>query len=150
MQGTQQARTKVDEGQAFSFSFFKIQREVQTQEFEMDEFKNYEKENLLPEKADICQYWLTKRYCYPHLYAMAKDFLAIPVSSASSERAFSQARNFISWNKSRLQASTIRQSMCLKNWIPEWNDIDNTEDIIKDIHDLDSVETVEVLEDEAD
>ena len=42
--------------------------------------------------------------------------MAIPATSAASERAFSGARLAMPWNRTRLAGSTLRAIMCLRNW----------------------------------
>lgn len=61
-------------------------------------------------------YWKFKEKTYPVLAAMARDYLAVPATSCSSERLFSAAGNVISEKRSRLNADTLRALLCLKNW----------------------------------
>jgi hypothetical protein len=53
---------------------------------------------------------------YPNLSRMARDYLAIPGTSASSERLFSSGKLTISETRSRLSASTIQACQCLQSW----------------------------------
>jgi hypothetical protein len=48
---------------------------------------------------------------------MARDYLAIPGTSASSERLFSSGKNLITKNRNSLQEDTIQAHECLKSWI---------------------------------
>ncbi|CAI5947333.1 unnamed protein product [Closterium sp. NIES-64] len=50
------------------------------------------------------------------LRRMARDYLAIPATSASSERVFSLGRNLISWKRHRLASRRTRASMILRSW----------------------------------
>lgn len=52
---------------------------------------------------------------------MAPDHLAVPASSAASERAFSAGGNIITKNPNRLAPGTVGYLMCLRSWgvIPE-------------------------------
>ena len=43
--------------------------------------------------------------------------MAIPATSAASERTFSGARLVMPWNRTRLAGSTLRAIMCLRNWL---------------------------------
>ncbi|CAI6011490.1 unnamed protein product [Closterium sp. NIES-65] len=54
------------------------------------------------------------------LEAMAKDYLAIPATSAASERLFSQGRNLITWQRHRLGAERVEACMTLKLWIASY------------------------------
>jgi hypothetical protein len=48
---------------------------------------------------------------------IAKAFLAIPATSAASERVFSKARLAMPWYRCRLASSTLRAIMCLRDWL---------------------------------
>ncbi|CAI5479300.1 unnamed protein product [Closterium sp. Yama58-4] len=50
------------------------------------------------------------------LRRMARDYLAIPATSASSERVFSLGRNLISWKRHRLASQRTRAVMVLRSW----------------------------------
>ncbi|CAI5504401.1 unnamed protein product [Closterium sp. Naga37s-1] len=50
------------------------------------------------------------------LRRMARDNLAIPATSASSERVFSLGRNLISWKRHRLASQRTRAVMILRSW----------------------------------
>jgi hypothetical protein len=47
---------------------------------------------------------------------MARDYLAIPATSAPAERIFSSAAGVISQDRASLAADTISAIMCLKHW----------------------------------
>ncbi|CAI5989911.1 unnamed protein product [Closterium sp. NIES-64] len=61
------------------------------------------------------EYWRS-RETLKGLRVMAKDYLGVPASSATSERAFSQSRNIITWQRHRLAAGQVRASMLIKTW----------------------------------
>ncbi|CAI5981654.1 unnamed protein product [Closterium sp. NIES-64] len=71
--------------------------------------------------VDVCPlaYW-RERKDLPSLQAMAMDYLAIPATSAPSERVFSQSRNLITWHRHRLSAERIRACMTLKTWVKSY------------------------------
>ena len=48
---------------------------------------------------------------------MAQDILAIPATSASSERVFSGGRLVMPFNRTRLDSETMRALMCLRHWM---------------------------------
>ncbi|KAG0008242.1 hypothetical protein BGZ81_004212, partial [Podila clonocystis] len=60
-------------------------------------------------------WWRLNDRSFPRLAKMAHDFLAIPTTSASSERAFSKARALIPYYRNKLGASKIRQLMLLES-----------------------------------
>jgi len=47
---------------------------------------------------------------------MARDYLAIPASSAASEHAFSAGGNMITNKKASLVPKTVRIAQCLRSW----------------------------------
>ncbi|CAI5963510.1 unnamed protein product [Closterium sp. NIES-64] len=53
------------------------------------------------------------------LREMARDYLAVPATSAASERAFSQGRNIITWQRHRLTAGRVRAVMAIKSWMEQ-------------------------------
>ncbi|OAJ42404.1 hypothetical protein BDEG_25855 [Batrachochytrium dendrobatidis JEL423] len=67
-------------------------------------------------RQDPLEWWKRHESDFPLLAKMARDYLAIPVTSASSEHAFSKARHLITDSRTRLSDQTIRASICLENW----------------------------------
>jgi len=47
---------------------------------------------------------------------MARDYLAVPATSAPIERVFSSGRDLVSSKRGALDPETIRECMCLKAW----------------------------------
>jgi hAT family C-terminal dimerisation region len=47
---------------------------------------------------------------------MARDYLAIPATSAPAERIFSSAADVITPDRASLAPETVRAIMCLKHW----------------------------------
>ncbi|CAB4489965.1 unnamed protein product [Rhizophagus irregularis] len=71
---------------------------------------------IVPGEVDLLQWWKMNESQYPHLAAMARDYLAIPATSTPIERAFSGGTDLISQKRCSLSAETIRACMCLKSW----------------------------------
>ncbi|KFY06197.1 hypothetical protein V491_08791, partial [Pseudogymnoascus sp. VKM F-3775] len=53
------------------------------------EWRRWFKENGVDRNTNILKYWQAKQYQYPVISQIARDYLAIPASSAASERIFS-------------------------------------------------------------
>ena len=66
---------------------------------------------------DILKWWKSHKEIYPTLSQMARDYLAIPGTSAASERLFSSGKNMITDARNRLHEDTIEAHECLKSWI---------------------------------
>ena len=60
----------------------------------------------------------------PILSLMAKDFLSIPVSTVSSESAFSAARRMLGKNRTSLSPETLEALFCGNDWLIGFNDAD--------------------------
>jgi len=71
------------------------------------------------EKLDVLDYWSKASARYPEVAAMARDILAIPVSSVASESAFSTSRKVITHTRSSLGFKTVEALMCLQDWFRE-------------------------------
>lgn len=82
-----------------------------------DEIATYLVEPLTDPSVNPLEWWKGAAGRFPILSRMARDFLAIPATSASSERAFSGARHTVSTFRHKLGSETLRQCMCLKTWI---------------------------------
>jgi len=81
-----------------------------------DEFKMYCEDNSRLRGSDVLGWWKSNSKKYPNLSKMAKDYLAIPGTSTSSERLFSSGKHLISDTRQSLSPSTIRACQCLKSW----------------------------------
>ena len=79
------------------------------------------------ERFEILTWWKTNSNKYPMLSAMARDFLAIPLSTVSSESAFSfflapgsafslSGRILID-NRSSMKSETLQALVCCKDWL---------------------------------
>lgn len=70
---------------------------------------------------DVFPFWRMHHDRWPTLTQMARAYLAIPATSTSSERAFSQARLVLPHTRNRLNAGTIKTLLELENWIKHLN-----------------------------
>lgn len=79
----------------------------------------YLEEDILPqcENFDILMWWKLNGVKYPVLQALARDILAIPISTVASESAFSASGRLISPHRSRLHPKTIEALMCAQSWL---------------------------------
>ncbi|CAK5262315.1 unnamed protein product [Mycena citricolor] len=69
------------------------------------------------EEQSPLTWWKDHGSNFPVASRMARDFLAIPGTSVSVERLFSQARNVCRDTRSSLKAATIKEAMLTKLWI---------------------------------
>ncbi|GJV85813.1 zinc finger BED domain-containing protein RICESLEEPER 2-like protein [Tanacetum coccineum] len=98
------------------------------------EFERYLDEGLEPRSQDfdILLWWKLRAAKYPVLQAIARDILAIPVSTVASESAFSASGRLISPHRSRLHPNTIEALMCAQSWL--WEIVNNGKPFTSDNH----------------
>ncbi|KAH9679666.1 BED-type domain-containing protein [Citrus sinensis] len=93
------------------------------------ELDYYLEESIIPrsENFDILCWWKTNGSKYSTLQAIARDVLAIMVSTVASESAFSTGGRFVSPHCSRLHPKTLEALMCAQNWLfAEFDDADSS------------------------
>jgi len=62
------------------------------------------------------EYWKANEARFPILSLIARKYLGIPASSATSERFFSQGALINTKLRNRLNKSTFKKIICLKSW----------------------------------
>lgn len=85
-----------------------------------NEFENYCNDTSKIDggnNSNILLWWKSRSDKYPNLSRMARDYLAIPATSVSSERLFSLGKNLITDKRNLLSADTIQACQCLKSWL---------------------------------
>ncbi|KAL5138167.1 putative AC transposase [Glycine soja] len=76
----------------------------------LEEFVLFNQSNI--SNFDILGYWKNIGVKYPTLQRIAKDFLAIPISTVASESAFSIGGQFLTPHRSKLNEDTVEALMC--------------------------------------
>ena len=71
---------------------------------------------LNPTHEEMKAYMLAKAHEFPIIMQMARDFMAIPATSAPSERTFSYAGNLITKKRTRISSNNVRYVLCLRSW----------------------------------
>jgi len=64
-------------------------------------------------------YWRSQTERWPNLANMARDYLAIPVTSTPAERCFSQAKFLMPPERNALKPATIQRLVLLDSWMKE-------------------------------
>ena len=98
-----------------------IVNEIEGEELEAgrDELDAYVNSPRASADADMLQWWAMNESKFPVLAAMARNYLAVPATSAPSERAFSLGRQVVSTFRHQLETDTIQHTMCLKAWMKQ-------------------------------
>jgi hypothetical protein len=78
----------------------------------------YLEEPTLPrtQELDIISWWQHAGIKYPTLRKIARDIMAIPVTTVASESVFSTGGRVISPHRSRLAPKTVEGLMCMQAW----------------------------------
>jgi hypothetical protein len=89
----------------------------------VEEFDTYIKEGVLKrsEIFDILGWWNHNGLKYPTLQRLARDILAIPVTTVALESAFSTSGRLLSPHRSRLHPRTLEALMCAQSWL--WSEL---------------------------
>ncbi|KAJ1266519.1 hypothetical protein BS78_08G157500 [Paspalum vaginatum] len=69
------------------------------------------------EEFDVLRWWKRNQDKYPMLAKMARDFLAIPLSTVASESTFSTAGMIIDKYHNPLSSETVEALICAKDWL---------------------------------
>ncbi|XP_019056059.1 PREDICTED: zinc finger BED domain-containing protein DAYSLEEPER-like [Nelumbo nucifera] len=83
------------------------------------ELDHYLEEKVLPRDPDfdILAWWKSNGIKYPTLEKIARDILAIPISTMASESVFNTGGRLVSPHRSRLHVETLEALMCAQNWL---------------------------------
>ncbi|KAL2542598.1 Zinc finger BED domain-containing protein DAYSLEEPER [Abeliophyllum distichum] len=108
----------------------------------------YLEEPVLPwsNDFDLLNWWKANSSKYKTLQKLARDILAIPISTVASESAFSTSGRFVSPHRSRLHPKTLEALMCAQNLL--WADIHENSPALSSYIGCCSTLTEEEIEDE--
>jgi hypothetical protein len=67
--------------------------------------------------ADVLGWWRFHAGEYPCLARIARDYLAIPATSAPAERVFSGGADLVTKKRGSLSEDSIKTCMSLKSWL---------------------------------
>lgn len=100
------------------YSFLRENSESGPEQSDIDTYSN---EPLLSWKEgdhfDILSWWKAHAARYPILARLARDVLAIPVTTVASEFAFSSGERVVHKYRSCLDPQIIKAVMCTKDWM---------------------------------
>jgi hypothetical protein len=68
------------------------------------------------EDMDVLEFWRNSSMHYPELSPMARDVLAIPMSTVASKSAFSMAGKVLTADRASLKPKVVEAFMCLEDW----------------------------------
>ncbi|KAH1030739.1 hypothetical protein J1N35_042913 [Gossypium stocksii] len=76
-----------------------------------------EPELELNSQIDVLDYWSKSSARYNELSLLARDLLAIPISTVASESAFSMGKKVITPLRNSLKPKTVQAVVCLDDWM---------------------------------
>jgi hypothetical protein len=86
-----------------------------------NELDRYLEEETLPnydnDNFDILGWWKLEGTRYPTLKLIARDILAIPITTVASKSAFSTSGRLLSDHRSRLTPKMLEALMCSQSWL---------------------------------
>ncbi|CAN0887725.1 Zinc finger BED domain-containing protein RICESLEEPER 3 [Linum grandiflorum] len=85
------------------------------------ELDHYLSEDVSPRapNVSVLDWWRVNTGKYPLLQEVARDLLAVPVTSVASESAFSSGGRLLDPHRSRLHFGTVEALMCTRSWIKD-------------------------------
>lgn len=105
-------------------------RYTRTQKSELDVYLEEEPEPDC-EDFDILAWWKRHTDKFPILSAMARDFLAIPLSTVASESAFSCGGRILGDTRSFLTPKMLEALVCTKDWLYKAKQINDEDKMLK-------------------
>nr|XP_009782796.1 PREDICTED: zinc finger BED domain-containing protein RICESLEEPER 2-like [Nicotiana sylvestris] len=85
---------------------------------ELDKYISEEQEPF-SEEFDILSWWKTHAPRFPILSELARDVLAIPISSVASEYTFSTGGRILDSFRSSLTPKCVQTLICVQDWLRE-------------------------------
>ncbi|CAN0847649.1 Putative AC transposase [Linum grandiflorum] len=106
---------------AHGFDLFVSQRKRSRTSSVTAELDTYLNEDILPRTSDfdLLMWWKINGPKYPILQEIARDILAVPITSVASESAFSSGGRLLDPHRSRLHESTVEALMCTRTWLQD-------------------------------
>ena len=90
---------------------------------EIDSYMNLPLRPRVPnENFDILNYWKEQLVSFPILARMARDILAIPITSVASESSFSMGGRILNKWRNCLSAPHVEVLITSKNWLDGYDE----------------------------
>ncbi|KAL4364101.1 hypothetical protein GQ457_04G022620 [Hibiscus cannabinus] len=100
---------------------------------ELDTYLEEAREKRDADGFQILHWWKMKSEKYKILAAMAKDILAVPVSTVSSESTFSTSGRVLDQFRSSLGPKTVEALVCAQDWLRASNISVDIEQFLEDV-----------------
>jgi len=84
---------------------------------ELDKYLEEEKQPRKDPNFNVLIWWQGVGLRYPTLRKIARDILAVPISTVASESVFSTGGRVVTPHQSRLHPKTLEGLMCSQSWL---------------------------------
>ncbi|KAG8482803.1 hypothetical protein CXB51_024369 [Gossypium anomalum] len=101
--------------------------------FELDRYLGEDKEVKNSSSFDLLLWWKMNSLRFPILAQMARDILAIPISTVASKSAFSTGGRVLDSFRSSLTPLMVEALVCTQDWLWKSNDAINLEDYVDEL-----------------
>lgn len=84
---------------------------------------------------DLLKYWQSSSTTHPTLGRMAKDILAVPITSVASESAFSMGSRTLTKYRASLLPKNVEALVCTQNWLFGYSkeeEVDSDFEVVKE------------------
>lgn len=78
---------------------------------------NSRKEPISDPNLDILCWWKINGHLAPIVASMARDILAVPMSTVASEQCFSTSNRILDDRRNKLNAESLEALVCLRDWL---------------------------------
>ena len=106
------------------------------QKNDVERYLTEECEDVLLENFDVLGWWKINSGKFRILSRIAKDVLAVPMSTVASESAFSTSGRILDPFRSSLKAKTLERLICTKNWLSDSDDMSVCREFMDEIDTL--------------
>ncbi|CAN1246976.1 Putative AC9 transposase [Linum grandiflorum] len=119
-----QSRSNIPSSSAtdLDFDMFAHQKKKARPTIVTTELDHYLADDLYPRNLgdlDLLAWWKLHGGKYPTLHNIARDLLAILITSVASESAFSSGGRLLDPHRSKLNSNTVEAMMCARSWIQD-------------------------------
>ncbi|WOG96050.1 hypothetical protein DCAR_0415380 [Daucus carota subsp. sativus] len=111
---------------------------------DLDEYLS-EKPKKFTDDFDILGWWKLNSVRFPILSQMARDILAMPISTVASESAFSTGGRIISDFRSSLSPRMVQSLVCAQDWMRKTAKAINVEETHDDMVELEKGTTIKFI-----
>ena len=87
-------------------------------------------------RFDLLRWWKLNSERLPVLSSMARDVLAIPMSTVASESAFSTSRTVLDCFRSCLTPSLVQALICTQDWLKKSNKTMSVEENLEELEEF--------------